>query len=210
MNNAIRPHIGRPAGSLQRQRQPRAIATRRAILEASAATFDAEGYAAASINTIIANSRITKGALYFHFASKGSIAHQLIEDWDTVVAQAFSSAAETGEPVVTQLRSIFATLARQVDEDRTVRAGMKLTLDPSVEGANTSYRRWIDNTSDLVEVAIASGAIKDTSHGHRLAWNLCAGFSGAANAVAVLREDLDLPARVDDLLTAHLSLVLER
>ena len=85
-----------------------------------------------------------------------------------------------------------------------------LTLDPSVEGANMSYRRWIDNTSDLVEVAIASGAIKDTSHGHRLAWNLCAGFSGAANAVAVLREDLDLPARVDDLLTAHLSLVLER
>lgn len=62
---------------------------------------------------------------------------------------------------MTQLRSIFATLARQVDEDRTVRAGMKLTLDPSVEGANTSYRRWIDNTSDLVEVAIASGEIKE-------------------------------------------------
>ena len=208
MDEANNPHAGGPVNIVQHQRQRRAIATRHAILEASAAAFDMEGYTAASIHTIIANSHSTKGALYFHFTAKSAIAYQLIEGWDTVVAQTFSSAAESDAPVVTQLRSIFMTLARHVENNQMTRAGMKLTLDPAVKGARESYRRWIDTTNHLVDLAIASGTINDTTHGHRLAWNLCAGFSGASNAAAVLLENLDLPTRVDNLLDAHLSVVL--
>lgn len=54
----------------------------------------------------------------------------------------------------------------------------KLILDPSIDGAHTSFRRWIDTTSDLVEAGIRSGSISDTATNQRLAWNLCSGSSG--------------------------------
>ena len=36
--------------------------------------------------------------------------------------------------------------------------------------------------------------IRDDARGHRLAWNLCAGFAGAVNAVGVLAEDVESDA----------------
>lgn len=89
MNEVVRPPIGRPAGSTQSHRQSRALATRRAILAASSANFDIEGYTAARLDKILSDSNLSKGALYFHFPSKEAIAQQLIADWDLAVGEAF-------------------------------------------------------------------------------------------------------------------------
>ncbi|KAB2583052.1 TetR family transcriptional regulator, partial [Rhodococcus erythropolis] len=49
------------------------------------------------------------------------------------------------------------------------------------------------------------GELTDTPTTHRLAWNLCAGTVGAANASAALRVDVDLATRIEDTVTAHLK-----
>ncbi|MCC3771574.1 ScbR family autoregulator-binding transcription factor [Streptomyces sp. UNOC14_S4] len=60
-------------------KQDRAIRTRRTILEAAAVVFDERGYDAATINEILARAEVTKGALYFHFASKEELAHAVVQ-----------------------------------------------------------------------------------------------------------------------------------
>jgi AcrR family transcriptional regulator len=57
--------------------QARARITRDAILDAAALEFSRRGYAAASVNNILAASGRTKGAMYFHFQSKESVAQAL-------------------------------------------------------------------------------------------------------------------------------------
>lgn len=205
MTDSIRPHIGRPAGSTQRRPQQRAIATRAAILRTFAIAFDTTGYAATTMNEVIKAKGITKGSVYFHFPSKEAIAQELIEDFDNAVTQSVSNAAGTGESIAEQLRTAFTSLAHLIENDRNTRAGFKLTLDPSIDGAHDSYRHWIDTTSDLVERGIHSGAISDTVTSHRLAWNLCSGFVGAVHSVSILREDLDLPTRIADILSSYLA-----
>lgn len=205
MTDHIRPDTDHPTGSTGRRPQQRAIDTRAAILTAFAAAFDADGYAAATMSDVIKANSSTKGAIYFHFPSKEAIAQQLIEDWDGAVTQSLSDAEAAGGSISEQLRAVFTSLAEHVEDDRNIRAGFKLTLDPSVDGGHDSYRRWVDTTSDLVDAGIFSGAISDTATGHRLAWNLCSGFVGAVHSASILREDLDLATRTSDMLSSYLS-----
>ncbi|MFF0816087.1 ScbR family autoregulator-binding transcription factor [Rhodococcus sp. NPDC003318] len=61
-------------------RQERAEATRNAVLAAAADVFERDGYAAANLSDIIDKSGVTKGSLYFHFASKEDLARGVIDE----------------------------------------------------------------------------------------------------------------------------------
>lgn len=210
MNDSIRPTINRPSGGSPRHMQQRALTTRHSILDASAAIFDARGYSAASIKDVITSKDLSKGALFYHFPSKEAIAQQLVHGWSSAVETAFSGACTAAEPPAQKLRRVFLDLSRGVESDLQLRAGMKLTLEAGIEGAHQGYRQWVDTTGDVVDEGIADGTIRDTAHAHHLAWNVCAGFVGIVNAAPIMREDVDLPTRIDDLITAHLSLVVAR
>ncbi|WP_336049687.1 ScbR family autoregulator-binding transcription factor [Streptomyces sp. CA2R101] len=60
--------------------QDRAIRTRRLILEAAAAVFDDLGYDRATIAAVLDRAGVTKGALYFHFASKEQLALAVLDE----------------------------------------------------------------------------------------------------------------------------------
>lgn len=192
---------------IARRQQQRAIATRAKIIVESAKAFDISGYSATSTNEVLVSANLTKGALFYHFSSKEAVAQHLVQTWATTVEAAFAQAITADGSPARQLRIAFHDLAQRIENDLQIRAGMKLTLEPEVEGAYQAYRQWIEATSGVVSEGISNGSIDDTVEGHRLAWNLCAGFAGAVNAVPVLREDVDLSAHIDDLLTAHLSSV---
>src|ERR1700709_2702116 len=63
-------------------RQARAVATRETILAAAAHEFATEGYQAASLSKILERSGVTKGAMYFHFASKEAMARAVADIMD--------------------------------------------------------------------------------------------------------------------------------
>ncbi|WP_336874185.1 TetR/AcrR family transcriptional regulator [Rhodococcus qingshengii] len=200
-----RPWIGRPVGSRNTTKQARAVRTRETILADAARQFDTDGYGNTSVSTILAANDIAKGALYYHFPSKEAIAQQLSESWNQVVAESISDAAAHlgGGTAVDRLTAIFTSLAHKIADSTTLRAGMKLTLEPAVDNG-AAFARWVDAISDIVDTAISTGEIPDTGTAHRLAWNLCAGTIGATHASAILREDVDLETRIKDAVAGQL------
>jgi len=201
------PRIGRAPGSKNAAPQARAVRTRDAIITVAARHFDTDGYGHTSINAIAHAGKFAKGAMYYHFPSKDAIGNQLLSDWKRTVDETVTDAsAGPGSTAAEQLTAIFTSLARQITEDINLRAGMKLTLEPSIDNTD-GFAHWVDTISEIVDTAISTGEIPDTPTTHRLAWNLCAGTVGAAHASASLGEDIDLVTRIGDTVAAHIKSV---
>ncbi|MDZ7912878.1 MAG: TetR/AcrR family transcriptional regulator [Rhodococcus sp. (in: high G+C Gram-positive bacteria)] len=200
-----RPRIGRIPGSKNSAMQDRAVRTREAIIAVAARHFDTDGYGHTSMNTITHTGKFAKGAMYYHFPSKEAIAEHLISDWNRTLAESISKALASGSSSTAgeKLTAIFISLAQQIGEDTNLRAGMKLTLEPTIDNG-AAFARWVDGISGIIDTAITSGEVPDTPAAHRLAWNLCAGTLGAAHAASALREHVDLTVRIEDVVTAHL------
>ncbi|PBC51935.1 TetR family transcriptional regulator [Rhodococcus sp. ACS1] len=60
--------------------QKRAEVTRRALLDAAAEVFTRRGYAETKLSEVLTQARVTKGALYFHYASKEELARAVIDE----------------------------------------------------------------------------------------------------------------------------------
>ena len=63
--------------------QGRAQVTRQALLVAAATRFAEVGYHGTSLSEVIAASKVTKGALYFHFISKQALADAVVAEMVT-------------------------------------------------------------------------------------------------------------------------------
>src|SRR3954467_8193263 len=78
-------------GSRPRPTTPRGQRTRQLIIERTAAVFDSQGFAAATLNQLVASTGLTRGAFYFHFDSKDALAEAIVrtqqERWEPVVEE---------------------------------------------------------------------------------------------------------------------------
>ena len=95
-------------------------ATRRAVIDSARRLFGAEGYAAASIDRIASDARVTKGAVYHHFGSKEGLFRAVYEE---VEAEAQMRTAVAVDPNASPLAQIV----------QGVRAYLDATLDPVVQ-----------------------------------------------------------------------------
>jgi AcrR family transcriptional regulator len=93
-------------------------ATRRAVLAAARASFGSKGYAQTSVDEIAAAARVTKGAVYHHFAGKEALFRAV---WAEVEAEATgraASAADTDAPPIDQMVAVVnAYLDVALDEE---------------------------------------------------------------------------------------------
>lgn len=107
------------------QRQARAVATRGAILAAAAEEFATASYHEASLSRILERSKVTKGALYFHFVSKESIALAVVDEMEGLCRQVVLRARDQGcDPLRTA-----AQVAREIQDaldGPVLRAGQRL------------------------------------------------------------------------------------
>ncbi|MDZ7910859.1 MAG: TetR/AcrR family transcriptional regulator [Rhodococcus sp. (in: high G+C Gram-positive bacteria)] len=198
-----RRHVIVPPEQHQRPRQQRAHETKAKILKAAAYSFSIDGYAAASLNDIIAEAASTKGAVYFHFDSKEAIAQELINHWLTALRRTRQSTDEAVIPALEKLAAFFNGSAALIADDALARAGLRLTTEAGLDTAPLAFREWVEFASRLVDTAIADGQLP-ASAAHRLAVNLCAGFIGAVQVIQVLGDPGDFTSRIDDLLAAYL------
>ena len=95
-------------------------ATRRAVLAAARASFGTKGYAQSSIDEIAAAARVTKGAVYHHFAGKEALFRAV---WSEVEAGATARAASAGDPEAPPIEQLVAKVDAylQVALDEEVR-----------------------------------------------------------------------------------------
>lgn len=107
-------------------KQARAHATRRAILESAAAAFARGGLAGTSLNDLIRGSGLTKGAFYFHFASKQDLAVAVFRSKQEQLLAGMAAAVRPDDPALERLVAMLEARVELLGEDPSLRCVLQL------------------------------------------------------------------------------------
>ncbi|MEV8358281.1 TetR/AcrR family transcriptional regulator [Microbacterium sp. NPDC076895] len=165
-------------------------ASRAQLIDAAAAVFARLGYDRARMSDIVQASGLSKGAVYFYFDSKESLAVAVLasrqEKWITGVAQILD-AAQPGLPRLRALLPAMLTLHRQ-DPDAWVISRLSQTLaedDATREVATASMRRWIDLVAEVISSADPPAGVDPKD----LARVVVGAFDGLKALINIVGED---------------------
>src|SRR3981081_765294 len=122
------PRVGRwtSGGTRTMVRQARSEATRRKIITAAVELFNEIGYPAAGLGDIIERAEMTKGALYYHFDSKTSLATAIIEEGGANLMRTFRSISESSAPALESIIHGLFVVADLLSTDKLARSGTHL------------------------------------------------------------------------------------
>ncbi|MGE2692024.1 TetR family transcriptional regulator [Mycolicibacterium pulveris] len=141
----------------------RSDSTRLQIIHAAARLFAEQPYSRVSLDDILTDASVTKGAMYFHFRSKHALASAIVEQRS---AEARSSVAE----LLAQRRSGLETLIDicyqiAIDDigDELARAGLNLleSVGQSDDLQARVLNEWIDAFARIVEEAAGQGDVRE-------------------------------------------------
>ncbi len=189
---------GEPAGAAAASPSPpgrlqgRARVTRQALLVAAAARFAEVGYHGTSLSEVIAASKVTKGALYFHFVSKQALADAVVAEmvarWGVMVAEVNARGLD---PLWTLLAQTDEVVARMI-ADPIARGGIQLLSDPGLvcAGAAEHYAYGETAAAEQLTAAAATGLLRPGLHPTRIARLVVAMITGV-NVICDLTRDRD-------------------
>jgi AcrR family transcriptional regulator len=174
--------------------QPRAVWTRRKILDAAAEEFDLHGYTGATMAAIQNRAGFTKGAVYFHFTSKAELAKAIFsaeEAWA-------STAAEPDGAAVQIAVDTSHDYAEALISDSAIRAGVRLAIEQGTfeDPAMTTYEPWIETTTTMFQRAAEQGELRTGVDPGKAARGVVAAFVGTHVISQVLTRRADLHQRV--------------
>jgi AcrR family transcriptional regulator len=135
---------------------PRGRRTRNLIIERTAAVFDQQGFAGASLTQLVAATGLTRGAFYFHFDSKVALAEAIVatqqERWLPIVDELQTSEPD---PLRRLLRLTFRS-GSLFQGDLVMRAGSRLMTERSLIRRELwrSYPWWVDSVRRLLAEAV--------------------------------------------------------
>jgi AcrR family transcriptional regulator len=112
-------------------KQERAERTRETIIRAAASIFEEDGYTAAPLSGITRRATVTKGALYFHFASKRELAQAVVGEATGTLGLLLDEAREAGAArlPLQALIDLTHAVAGRLAADPVLRAGLRLGAD---------------------------------------------------------------------------------
>jgi AcrR family transcriptional regulator len=176
--------------------QTRAMWTKQRILEAAAKEFDLHGYNGATMAAIQARAGLTKGAVYFHFASKADLAKEIF----SADERRSTEAAALSGRAIQLLVNASHEYARLLIEDSVTRAGVRLAIEQGtfVDASMTAYAPWIIATTALFERARAEGDLIDSVDAAEAARMVVSSFVGVHIVSQALTERKDLHERLTE------------
>ncbi|MFI1098748.1 ScbR family autoregulator-binding transcription factor [Streptomyces sp. NPDC020917] len=140
-------------------KQERAVRTRQALIRAAAEVFATDAYAVASLSAICKRAGVSAGALHFHFAGKDDMAKAVESEAAQCVRElARECRGATGSALQCLVHTVLGLLAA-ADDDPVVRAGFKLSVDPSRKSEAEMLRWWRGYVHELVLTAQAEGEL---------------------------------------------------
>ncbi|MFG2603388.1 ScbR family autoregulator-binding transcription factor [Streptomyces sp. NPDC048514] len=179
--------------------QERAIRTRRAILVAAAAVFAEVGYEAATISEILNRADVTKGALYFHFASKEELAQAVLAGQ----LAAIPTAPQQQLKLQQGLDEAFLLAHLLAEGDPVVQGSIRLTVDQGAPNDALDRRvpmsAWIGHNVDLLGKAKVNGELLPHVDVEAAARMFVGAFTGVQVLSKIMSDHADLPERVADL-----------
>jgi len=141
----------RPAGS-----------TRHRLIAAASRQFSQRPYSMVSLDDILSEAELTKGAMYFHFASKQALASAIVGDLTEMNRAAVAELVTRKMSGLETVIDLVYLLAVQDTQNEVARAGVRLldSLD-TTELATTLWRSWIETVTTLIQKAATEGDIVD-------------------------------------------------
>ncbi|MFE2876872.1 ScbR family autoregulator-binding transcription factor [Streptomyces roseus] len=142
--------------------QERSERTRRKLVHAGAEMFHRNGYANATLLEIAAYAGVTKGALYFHFASKDELARAVqLRGCELLRESVRELRASSGSPLQT-LVDMTHWLALNLREEPAIRAGFRITKEcAGLSGPATDFHRiWLAEVCGLLRAARDAGELR--------------------------------------------------
>lgn len=151
--------------------QARSHMTRRRLIQAGAQMFNQKGYASATLGQIAQAAGMTKGALYFHFASKDGLA-DAVQEQGHAVLRAFARAQQSAQvPPVQALIDLTHWLAWTLHDDPVVRATFRISRESTRRRppAADFHQAWITEALRLTDRARDAGDLREhtTAEGPR-------------------------------------------
>lgn len=143
-------------------KQARAARTREALIVAAAEVFADNGYALASLPAVSKRAGVSTGALHFHFASKEALAREVEGAAADSVGKMAAGCRSAADTILQSLVNATCRLLAAVGSDPVVRAGFKLSHDPSRKGGASPgglVRWWCEWVQDLVAQAAEEGEL---------------------------------------------------
>jgi AcrR family transcriptional regulator len=171
--------------------------TRRQLLSAALKRFAHCGYAAASVQEIVDEARVSKPTLYYHFGDKAGLYRALVDFASDERYRLMQKAARRGKTVREQLVEIVAAIFEfsQANRDLVRIAFAALFAAPGETPANLAHRekgrRNYEFVRALIEEGQAGGELDRGFDSEELAF----GLYGQLNTyimVRVLRPDCPL------------------
>ncbi len=175
--------------------QTRAVATRSAVLVAAARVFERHGFSAASISQILNEANVTKGALYFHFDSKASLASAIIEEQSNWrVANTEESTCPTQRLIDLGYRFVYA-----LQSDPLVRASIRLTIERNTFATDdpSPYRGWVDAITAILVEAHEADDLQPDRDPNEVAWVIVGSVTGTQLLSEAMSRRTDLAARLE-------------
>jgi AcrR family transcriptional regulator len=143
--------------------QARSERTRRRLVHAGAQMFNRCGYASATLGQIAEVAGLTKGALYFHFASKDGLVDAVQEQAHAVLREFVRRQWAAGVPPVQALIDMTHWLAWALHEDPVIRAGFRITNECTGRQPPVTdfHQAWIVEVLRLIDRAREAGELRD-------------------------------------------------
>lgn len=193
-------------------RQARSEATRRKILDAAVQLFSEAGFAATGLGDIIERAELTKGALYYHFESKESLASEIVEESAHIVSETFSTICGSSSPAMENvIHSSFAVAGIMVT-DPMVRTGTQLAralgeFNPAV---TRFYRDALGLVAKQLAEARADGDLRTELPPDAVAETLLSAYLGAELLTSPSGDRSDLIGRLQRIWDIVLPAIAEQ
>jgi AcrR family transcriptional regulator len=188
------------AGAGRAALQPRARATRLAILTAAAEHFGRNGYHATSLDSVLADSGGTKGALYFHFDSKEALARAVIAEMVQRWADLRGQVSHPGLDPLEALLALVDEVIRRLIEDPIARGGTRLLNDlpSSAQDAGGHYGCGERDAAALLAEAAQAGLLREGIDPALVARQIVALVTGHRQICDAVEDRLSLRQRIDE------------
>jgi AcrR family transcriptional regulator len=187
--------VGRPSGPTEH-----GAASRARILDAAAEVFAHLGYDKARMADVVETSGMTKGSVYFHFASKEALAVAVLTEKHAQWIERVHSSLETSAPGRQRLEALLPAMLSLHTDDPYAWAVSRLTQNlselPETRSLATELtQRWVDVVAEVVREAVDVQGETTTVDPTEIALLLVGAFDGLKTTIQVLTDDPASAAR---------------